>query len=147
VKGLPVPVEVLSFDHSSDECLPRIRKHGKEMMGQASTVKSKSENSGARAGAQLFQSESWNPESPHPPDYTDDEEKTSIGVDHTTAVEALQKLRWPENHGNLYEEDAPGIGIPNSPIEQKVEKPGILESTKQSEDSSTEECNGTEEED
>jgi hypothetical protein len=117
------------------------------MMGQASTVKSKSENSGARAGAQLFQSESWNPESPHPPDYTDDEEKTSIGVDHTTAVEALQKLKWPENHGNLYEEDAPGIGIPNSPIEQKVEKPGILESTKQSEDSSTEEYDGTEEED
>ena len=88
-------------------------------MSQASTVKSRPTNSGARprAGAELFQSESWNPESPHPPDYTDDEEKTSIGVDHTTAVEALQKLRWPENHGDLYEEDVQGIGTPNSPVE------------------------------
>ena len=98
-------VEILSSDHSSDDCLIPIIKSTKKKVGkQNSTNILNSTSRGISTGIGT-RSPSTSPESSHVMNYSYEEDTLSLGLKNPPIETSFPKLKWPKDVGDVPEEE------------------------------------------
>ena len=97
-------VEILSSDHSSDDCLIPLIKSKKKKVGKQNITKVQKSTSRGISTAIGIQSPSTSPESSHVMNYSYEEDTLSLGSKNPPIESTFPKLKWPQDVGDVAED-------------------------------------------
>ena len=140
-------VEILSSDHSSDDCfIPSTKSTQKKVGKHISTKKQNSTSRGISTGLGI-RSPSPSRESSHVMNYSYEEDTHSLGSKNPHVETTFPKLRWPEDVGDVPEEGEMWNQIEHNETRLDSESDRKLERKKRNEEISSEEGDESNDED
>ena len=140
-------VEILSSDHSSDDCPIAIIKSKDKKVGKQRVKKLEPSTSQGVSTGVGIRSPSTSPESSHVMNYSFEEDTQSLDTKNPPVETTFTKLRWPEDVGDEPEEEETWKSSEHNKAEPYSESHGKHEKKKCSEETSLDEGDESNDED